>query len=121
MPADAFLVLFSFSPMALVAGAVERQLAAVLRLAVVTELISRARTRGLQTKKARVTVRDINGQLRVPSVLQSIRALAVVKRTCWAGSLQSGQSQDGMVSKGMGTGTVPFCVHYFNIFLRLSS
>ena len=77
MPADAFLVLFSFAPMALVAGAVERQLAAVLRLAVVTELVSTAR--GLQTKKARVTVRDINGQLRVPSVLQSIWALAVVK------------------------------------------
>ena len=69
MPADAFLVLFSFAPMALVAGAVERQLAAVLRLAVVTELVSTAR--GLQTKKARVTVRDINGQLRVSSGLQS--------------------------------------------------
>ena len=34
MPADAFFVLFSFAPMALVAGAVERQLAAILRLAV---------------------------------------------------------------------------------------
>ena len=77
MPSDAFLVLFSFAPMALVAGAVERQLAAILRLAVVTELVSTAR--GLQTKKARVTVRDINGQLRVPSVLQSFWALAVVK------------------------------------------
>ena len=62
--------------MVLVAGAVERQVAAVLHLAVVTELVSTAR--GLQINKSRVIVRNISRQLRLPSVLKGIRALAVV-------------------------------------------
>jgi hypothetical protein len=40
MPDDAFLVLFGFASMVIVTGAVERHIAAVLRLAVVTELVS---------------------------------------------------------------------------------
>ena len=63
MPADAFLILFGFAPTVLVAGAVERQVAGVLGLAVVAQLVTRA---VLHAEKARVTADEQSDHEEIP-------------------------------------------------------